>query len=105
MHRRARGGQESGHEGSEAVRPELGGGAATFQRSGLATGLPMLVLLGLTSVQGQKAETGSRARELDFDAVAVRLLLGVGDTEPDTWGGSVEVDKGEVVGLEGWRFR
>jgi hypothetical protein len=75
------------------------------KRSWLATGLSMLVLLGLTSVRGQKADTGPRARELNPDVVAVRLVLGVGDTEPDTWGGSVEVDKGEVVGVEGWRFR
>jgi hypothetical protein len=74
-------------------------------RSWSATGLSMLVLLGLTSVRGQKADTGPRARELKPDVVAVRLVLGVGDTEPDAWGGSVEVDKGEVVGVEGWRFR
>ena len=42
---------------------------------------------------------------LRAEAVAVRLLLGVGDAEPRAWDGKVEVDQGEVVGLEPWRFR
>ncbi len=73
-------------------------------RRGLATGLTMLALLGLLSaVRGQKEEPGRRP--LDPQAVAVRLLLGVGDRQEQAWGGRVETDKGEVVGVEGWRFR
>ena len=44
-------------------------------------------------------------RPLDTQAVAVRLLLGVGDREVRDWNGRVRVDKGEVLGVEGWRFR
>jgi hypothetical protein len=42
---------------------------------------------------------------LDPSSVAVRLELGVGDRQAQDWSGRVEVDKGEVLGVEGWRFR
>jgi hypothetical protein len=44
-------------------------------------------------------------RALRADAVAVRLMLGVGDTEPQAWDGKVTIDQGEIVALEGARFR
>ena len=48
---------------------------------------------------------GAEQRPLDPETIAVRLLLGVGDPQPQSWNGRVEVDQGEVVGVEGWRFR
>jgi hypothetical protein len=33
------------------------------------------------------------------------LLLGIGDPRPQRWDGRVAVDRGEVIGVEGWRFR
>ena len=45
------------------------------------------------------------AQPLDSETTVVRLLLGVGDTETRSWQGRVTLDKGEVVGLEPWRFR
>jgi hypothetical protein len=71
----------------------------------LATGVSLVVLLGLSAVWGQKAEVASPIRPLDERAVAIRLLLGVGDRELLSWDGKVSVDKGEVVAVEGWRFR
>ncbi len=32
-------------------------------------------------------------------------MLGLGDEQPTPWNGQVKLDRGEVVGLEGWRFR
>ena len=37
--------------------------------------------------------------------IAVRLVLGIGDPTPQDWTGRVELDEGEVVGIEGLRFR
>jgi hypothetical protein len=62
-------------------------------------------LLGLSAVWGQKSEVGGERRPLDPRTIAVRLLLGVGDQSERTWSGRVELDKGNVLGVEGWRFR
>jgi hypothetical protein len=56
---------------------------------------------GDDAAQPQPAEI----RSLRPDAIAVRLLLGVGDREPQAWDGTVTVDQGEIVALEGWRLR
>ncbi|MFO0952501.1 MAG: hypothetical protein U0835_15415 [Isosphaeraceae bacterium] len=74
-----------------------------FTRQSAVTVLTTLALVGLTTVWGQKAE--NRPRPLDTQAVAVRILLGVGDAQAQPWNGRVAVDKGEVLALEGWRFR
>ncbi|MCL4403022.1 MAG: hypothetical protein M1436_10255, partial [Acidobacteria bacterium] len=37
-------------------------------------------------------------------ATAFRILLGVGDTAPTSWDGSVAAKGGRVVGIQGWRF-
>jgi hypothetical protein len=37
-------------------------------------------------------------------AVAFRILLGVGDTAPVEWDGSVSVSPGKVANVQGWRF-
>ncbi len=52
-----------------------------------------------------KATDPPGRRTLDPSLVAVRLMLGVGDEAVSPWGGRVRVDKGEVVGVEGARFR
>ena len=44
-------------------------------------------------------------RSLETTGSAVRILLGVGDEEPMTWDGKVSLDQGEILGVEGWRFR
>src|SRR5438105_4444120 len=38
------------------------------------------------------------------DTVTFRVLLGVGDTEPTVWDGSVKVSGGNVTSIQGWRF-
>jgi hypothetical protein len=71
-----------------------------------ATGLSLLVVLGLTTVHAQKGPaTGPERQTLDSKATTVRMLLGVGDPQGGDWGGKVAIDKGEVTGVEGWRFR
>ena len=50
-------------------------------------------------------EETTEKRHLDSETTVVRLLLGVGDTATRSWKGRVTLDKGEVVGIEPWRFR
>ncbi len=72
----------------------------------LALGLTWLGLLGFSIVQGQKPEVAKPEKgTLDTKAVTVRLLMGVGITTTEDWGGKVAIDKGEIVAVEGWRFR
>ena len=68
----------------------------------LATGLTLLVFLGLTAAWAQRgAITAREPKALDGKVVTVRLLLGVGDTQAQDWSGKVGVDKGEVAGSRG----
>src|SRR5947209_3622510 len=69
----------------------------------VATGLSLVLVLGFSIGRGQDRSPGRRA--LDPKTVSVRLLLGVGDPEEQTWSGKATLDQGEVVDLEGWRFR
>jgi len=57
------------------------------------------------SGSGEDAPGGAEIRALRADAVAVRLMLGVGDAQPQAWDGKVTIDQGEIVALEGARFR
>jgi hypothetical protein len=70
-----------------------------------AVALSSAGLLGLSLVWAQPSEPKAELRALDPSTVSVRLLLGVGDTQERTWSGRVKVDKGEVLGVDGWRFR
>lgn len=68
----------------------------------------LVTTLGLLTVSvsvAQKPPAESSSRPLDPSTVAVRLILGIGDPEPLDWSGRVTIDKGEVLGLEGVRFR
>ena len=38
-------------------------------------------------------------------AVAIRILLGVGDKQPQAWDGGIRVSPGTIYNIEGWRFR
>jgi hypothetical protein len=58
-----------------------------------------------TAILPPKATDPPDRRTLDPSLVAVRLVLGVGDEAVTPWGGRVKVDRGEVVGVEGARFR
>ena len=48
---------------------------------------------------------GAQDGRLAEGAVAVRILLGVGDEQVRPWDGRARVDRGEVVRVEPWRFR
>lgn len=84
-----------------------------------AIGLGLIVLVGLSIAgAGAGAPTQDRPAEgsqptfvpepvrvLEPDTIAVRLLLGVKDEKAQPWNGQVKLDRGEVVGVDGWRFR
>ncbi len=84
-------------------------------RRALALLPTLLAVLAASVVLGQRPDEAPSLpvkvtdppgrRTLDPALVAVRLILGVGDQAVTPWGGSVKVDKGEVVGVEGARFR
>ena len=74
-------------------------------RRHLLTVLVLSGLLGISFVRAQQGGSESGPKTLDTDARTVRLLLGVGDRDPQSWGGQVRLDKGDLVGLRGWRFR
>src|SRR5262245_56792084 len=61
------------------------------------------VVIGLTVGRGQ--DPSPPRKVLEPKAVAVRVLLGVADPQERTWGGKAAVEHGEIVGIEGWRFR
>ena len=58
-----------------------------------------------TTGAGEDAPAAAEIRALRADVVAVRLTLGVDDAGPQAWDGTVTVDQGEIVALEGARFR
>jgi hypothetical protein len=74
-----------------------------FPRS-VALGLTVLGLLGLSAGSAPEENRAALPHRLDPDTVSVQLLLGVGDREARPWGGRVKVDRGEVLGIEGYRF-
>ena len=73
----------------------------------LAVGLTLLGVLGVSAVSAQNRRNADEQarRPLDPDVIAVRLLLGVGDRQVQAWDGRVKLDKGEVLDVEGYRFR
>ncbi len=74
----------------------------------LAALVTLVGLLGASAVVAQKDggdRKGAAGPALDPSVTSVRILLGVGDEAPRPWNGRVKVDRGEVVGVEGWRFR
>jgi hypothetical protein len=77
----------------------------------LALVLSVLTVLGVSHalVRAQRAaqdsQAGAAARSLDEGTVPIRLILGVGDEVPTDWSGRVSIDKGQVVAVEGLRFR
>src|SRR5262249_4862414 len=73
-----------------------------------AASLTLLAVIGLTAVHAQRgapAPDGAAPQVLDSRVVTVRLLLGQGDRQQQDWSGRIAIDKGEVAGIEGWRFR
>src|SRR5262245_33523072 len=69
----------------------------------VATVLCSGVVVGLTVGWGQ--DPAPWRRVVEPKSVAVRVLLGVGDPQERSWGGKAALDRGEIVGIEGWRFR
>ncbi len=65
--------------------------------------LLLLTSIGRSEVRAWQDPAPRRA--LDPNRFVIRLLLGVGDDATRSWNGEVRLDQGEVVGLEGWRFR
>jgi hypothetical protein len=62
-------------------------------------------MIGFCRLRAQPDREAPNDRPLDPGVISVRLELGIGDRQAQDWSGRVEVDKGEVLGVEGWRFR
>ncbi|MBS1826173.1 MAG: hypothetical protein JST93_12695 [Acidobacteria bacterium] len=60
-----------------------------------------LVLIGQERPVGFEAEPGGTPEEQMWE---VLLLMGVGDKQPAEWHGSVRVEGGELLEIEGYRF-
>ena len=61
----------------------------------------VLVAAGIAIYPQQRS-----SKETDMpQAVAFRILLGVGDREPTVWDGTVTVTPGSIQRIQGWRFR
>jgi hypothetical protein len=71
----------------------------------VALGFGLIAIIGVTALWAQPDRPDPDGSRLDPGTVSVRLELGVGDRQAQDWSGRVEVDKGEVLGVEGWRFR
>ena len=71
----------------------------------VALGFGLVAMIGVSALWAQPDRQAPDDGPLDPSIVSVRLELGVGDRRAQDWSGHVEVDKGEVVGVEGWRFR
>jgi hypothetical protein len=67
--------------------------------------LAMLSFLIVSVSVAQIPETEAPSKSLDPNTFAVRLLLGVGDDEPTDWSGRALLNKGEILEVEGVRFR
>jgi hypothetical protein len=75
-------------------------------RRSIAAFLSLLGVLGASAVSAQReGRAVAKPERLDPDVFAVRVLLGVGDSQVQSWNGRVKLDKGEIVGVEGYRFR
>ncbi|MFO0908568.1 MAG: hypothetical protein U0794_09425 [Isosphaeraceae bacterium] len=82
----------------------------------IAVGLSSLVVLGATLGFAQRAAEEAALEptyaseapgldRLDPNVIAVRLLLGETDNAPRSWSGRVKLDRGEILAVEGGRFR
>jgi hypothetical protein len=65
----------------------------------------MLAFLTVFVSSAQRPGADSPSHQLDPNTVAVRLMLGVGDVEAEDWSGRATLDKGEILKIEGVRFR
>ncbi len=81
--------------------------AATRALASFATALTLLGTLGISVLWARPEQGGvpADARPLDPEVISVRLLLGVGDQRVERWDGRVSIDRGEVVAVDGYRFR
>jgi hypothetical protein len=63
-------------------------------------------VIGLSAAWARIQPAGDAApRPLDPEVNSVRLLLGVSDQRVERWDGKVSLDRGEVVAIDGYRFR
>src|SRR5262249_53390337 len=62
-------------------------------------------LPGVRTAAALLADDPAASRSLDMEATSVRITLGVGDPAPTSWNGRVELDRGEIAGVDAWRFR
>jgi hypothetical protein len=85
----------------------LSAGSALLTTAATVIGLAWSALgvAGSAAFPAQREAAAPEAKLLDPDSVAIQLVMGLGDAAPTDWGGRVSVDKGQVVAVEGVRFR
>jgi hypothetical protein len=71
----------------------------------IALGFVLVAMISICKLWAQPEQGAPNGGPLDPGVICVRLELGVGDRQSEDWSGRVQVDKGEVIGVEGWRFR
>ena len=71
----------------------------------IAVTLSLLALVGVSVSLAERPAADPVAKALDPDTVALRLILGIGDGAPQDWSGRLAVDRGEILDIEGLRFR
>src|SRR5262249_42622051 len=64
----------------------------------------LLIVLGVLLYPRLTNYAQSPKRIAMPEATTFRILLGIGDTEPTDWDGSVKLSGGAVTGIQGWRF-
>jgi hypothetical protein len=76
-------------------------------RDAAATTMTLLGMIGLSAVWAriEPAAVIAPPRPIDPEVISVRLLLGLGDPRVEPWDGKVSLDRGEVVAIDGYRFR
>ncbi len=70
---------------------------------GVAAGFSLLGLLVMSAASAPPDAPAAPAR-IESGTIAVRLLLGEGDENPQSWDAKAIVDRGEVLRIEGYRF-
>src|SRR5436309_2412790 len=81
------------------------GGTAMSRSRPVALCFGLVAMIGVSALWAQPERPVEYDGPLDHGIISIRLELGVGDRQSQDWSGRVEVDKGDVIGLEGWRFR
>src|SRR5260221_12977350 len=78
----------------------------SIMRSVILKSAPLLLIVAGVLLYPRLTNYAQSPKQIAMpDATTFRVLLGLGDTEPTEWDGSVKLSGGAVTGIQGWRFR